>query len=162
DLAGIWEHILAPETLGDILSLDVGDAGRFRFPDELWARAVYDFALGHHYSVVHRDHLLRSLVPLYLGRTAAFVATTRRADAAARWQFTIEAMADPFRSWLVDLAKRVDAGQDVASELLEGAALVRAAADRASGSDASALREYAGRLARGDRPADAVATAREE
>ena len=83
DLAGIWEHILAPETLGDILSLDVGDAGRFRFPDELWARAVYDFALGHHYSVVHRDHLLRSLVPLYLGRTAAFVATTRRADAAA-------------------------------------------------------------------------------
>src|SRR3989475_12027766 len=40
DLAGIWEHILAPETLGDILSLDVGDAGRFRFPDELWARAV--------------------------------------------------------------------------------------------------------------------------
>src|SRR5436190_1813193 len=83
DLAGIWEHILAPETLGDILSLDVGDAGRFRFPDELWARAVYDFALGHHYSVVHRDHLLRSLVPLYLGRTAAFVATTRRADADA-------------------------------------------------------------------------------
>ena len=83
-------------------------------------------------------------------------------DAVDRWQFTIEAMADPFRSWLVDLAKRVDAGQDVASELLEGAALVRAAADRASGSDASALREYAGRLARGDRPADAVATAREE
>jgi hypothetical protein len=40
---------------------------------------VYDFALGHHYSVVHRDHLLRSLVPLYLGRTAAFVIGTRDA-----------------------------------------------------------------------------------
>ena len=83
-------------------------------------------------------------------------------DAVDRWQFTIEAMADPFRSWLVDLAKRVEAGQDVARELLEGAGLVRAAADRASGNDAMALRDYAGRLARGDRPADAVATAREE
>src|SRR5919198_4876673 len=51
----------------------------------------------------------------------------------ARWVYTIEALADPFRSWLADLAKRVDAGQDVASELAEGAALVRAAAQRAPG-----------------------------
>src|SRR5919204_1181104 len=33
-------------------------------------------------------------------------------DAVGRWTFTIEALADPFRSWLVDLGKRVDAGQD--------------------------------------------------
>src|SRR3989442_13988982 len=78
-------------------------------------------------------------------------------DAVDRWQFTIEAMADPFRSWLVDLAKRPDPGPDGASELLAGAALVRAASDRASGSDASAPRPYAGRPARGDPPADAVA-----
>ncbi len=77
DLVPIWEHILAADTLGDVLSLDPESADRFRFPDELWARVVYDFALGHHYAVVHREHLLRSLVPLYLGRTAAFVATTR-------------------------------------------------------------------------------------
>src|SRR5712691_10720569 len=83
-------------------------------------------------------------------------------DAVDRWQFTIEAVADPFRSWLVDLAKRVEAGQDVASELLEGAGLVRATADRATGADATALREYASRLAKGDRQADAVAAAREE
>jgi hypothetical protein len=44
---------------------------------------VYDFALGHHYSVVHRDHLLRSLTPLYLGRTAAFVLATRTAGVEA-------------------------------------------------------------------------------
>jgi glycosyltransferase involved in cell wall biosynthesis len=73
DLFPIWEHVLAPDTLGDVLGLDDGDTGRFRFPDDLWARVVYDFALGYHYDVVHRDHLLRSLVPLYLGRTAAFV-----------------------------------------------------------------------------------------
>ncbi len=83
DLGAIWEHILAPETLGDVLGLDAPVAGAFRFPDDLWARVVYDFALGHHYSVVHRDHLLRSLVPLYLGRTAAFVLATRNRDAHA-------------------------------------------------------------------------------
>ena len=81
DLTSIWELILAPDTLAEVLTLD--GEGPLRFPDDLWARVVYDFALGHHYSVVHRDHLLRSLTPLYLGRTAAFVLATRPADVAA-------------------------------------------------------------------------------
>jgi len=81
DLTSIWELILAPDTLAEVLALD--GEGPLRFPDDLWARVVYDFALGHHYSVVHRDHLLRSLTPLYLGRTAAFVLATRPADVAA-------------------------------------------------------------------------------
>jgi starch synthase (maltosyl-transferring) len=70
-------------------------------------------------------------------------------DRLGRWVFTIEALADPFQSWLADLAKRVEAGQDVASELLEGAALVGGAAERASGNDARLLREHATRLTRG-------------
>jgi starch synthase (maltosyl-transferring) len=82
-------------------------------------------------------------------------------DAIGRWEFTVEALGDPFRSWLVDLGKRVDAGQDVASELLEGAALVRAAAGRAVGRDAGLLAEHAARLATGDQRA-AVGTARDE
>ncbi len=81
DLTAIWELILAPDTLAEVLALDTG--GRLRFSDDLWARVVYDFALGHHYAVVHRDHLLRSLTPLYLGRTAAFVLATRATGAAA-------------------------------------------------------------------------------
>jgi hypothetical protein len=83
DLTPVWEHVLAPDTLGDVLSLETADAASFRFPDDLWARVVYDFALGHHYSVIHREHLLRSLVPLYLGRTAAFVVAIRDRSAAA-------------------------------------------------------------------------------
>ena len=77
-----------------------------------------------------------------------------------RWVFTIEAMGHPFRSWLADLVKRVEAGQDVASELLEGVALVREAAGRAKGADADALRAYAERMGR-PQP-EAVAAAREE
>jgi hypothetical protein len=104
DLTTIWEHILAAETLGDVLTLDVADPTRFRFPDDLWARIVYDFALGHHYSVVHRDHLLRSLVPLYLGRTAAFVVATRERSAVATEAYA-EAVGAAFerqKPYLVD------------------------------------------------------------
>ena len=50
-------------------------------------------------------------------------------------RFTVEAWVDHFGSWARDLAKRVEAGQDVKSELLEGAELVRQAARRASGAD---------------------------
>lgn len=83
DLVPIWENFLAPDTLSDVLSLDAADATRFTFPDDLWARVAYDFALGHHYAIIHRDHLLRSLVPLYLGRTAAFVLASRGRSAEA-------------------------------------------------------------------------------
>ncbi len=95
DLSSIWELILAPDTLGEVLGLDGDDPERLRFPDDLWARVVYDFALGHHYGVVHREHLLRSLVPLYLGRTAAYITATRRATAEATEQM-LEAIALAF------------------------------------------------------------------
>jgi starch synthase (maltosyl-transferring) len=77
----------------------------------------------------------------------------------ARYLYTIEALPDPFRSWLADLAKRVAADQDVASELREGAALVRAAAGRATGDDAVALQEWLQRLEQAPAQAEAVAVA---
>ena len=95
DLTTIWEHIMTAETLGDVLALGASDPARFRFPDDLWARVVYDFALGHHYGVVHREHLLRSLVPLYLGRTAAFIVATRDRSAAAT-EAHVEAVGTAF------------------------------------------------------------------
>jgi starch synthase (maltosyl-transferring) len=46
------------------------------------------------------------------------------------YEFAIDAWVDRFGSWRRDLQKKFDAGQEVASELLEGAMLVRAAAER--------------------------------
>jgi starch synthase (maltosyl-transferring) len=71
-------------------------------------------------------------------------------DAVGRWAFVIEALTDAFQSWLADLTKRLDARQEVASELLEGAAIVNGAADRAGGADGRVLSDYATRLARGE------------
>jgi len=85
-----------------------------------------------------------------------------RLEANTRYVYTLEALADPFRSWLEDLAKRVGAGQDVASELEEGRALVRAAGGRAHGNARAALEAYGGRLAAAATQAEAVGIAREE
>ena len=52
-------------------------------------------------------------------------------DRIGRWTFTIEAWTDVFGTWRSELRKKVDAGQDIHVELLEGALLVRAAARRA-------------------------------
>ncbi len=76
DLLPLWEQVMAPETLADVLALGPLPDESFRLSHDLWARVVYDFALGYHFRVLYRDHLLRSLVPLYLGRTAAFIRET--------------------------------------------------------------------------------------
>jgi starch synthase (maltosyl-transferring) len=46
-------------------------------------------------------------------------------------EYTLEAWTEPFGTWRDELVRRVEAGQDVTSELLEGAALVRSGASRA-------------------------------
>ncbi|HEY2736827.1 MAG TPA: maltotransferase domain-containing protein, partial [Thermoanaerobaculia bacterium] len=53
------------------------------------------------------------------------------AGEVGRWQYTVTAWVDHFKTWRRDLRLRVDAGQDVTADLLRGAALVRAAARRA-------------------------------
>jgi glucosylglycerate synthase len=45
----------------------------FRFPLALWTRIVYDYALAYHKKKLPAEHLLKSLTPLYLGKTASFV-----------------------------------------------------------------------------------------
>jgi hypothetical protein len=76
DLLPIWERILAPETLGDVLTIAEGEVGGI-LHDRLWARVVYDFLLAYRAGVMYRAHLVQSLAPLYLGRVAALVLETR-------------------------------------------------------------------------------------
>ncbi|MGH7359128.1 MAG: maltotransferase domain-containing protein, partial [Candidatus Rokuibacteriota bacterium] len=52
-----------------------------------------------------------------------------------RYRYTLEAWPDAYRTWAEDLRKRLGAGMDVTSELLEGAALLRSALPRVVGAD---------------------------
>ncbi len=68
-----------------------------------------------------------------------------------RHAYTVIAWPDAFGTWRRDLAKRVEARQDVSMDLLVGAALVAAAAERATLEDAARLRSWAAELS-GDGP----------
>lgn len=83
DLLAVWERILAPENLTEILDLSDASIEDFRLSDRLWARVVYDFLLGYRFRVVYRTHLVQSLAPLYLGRAASVVLATRNRPPAA-------------------------------------------------------------------------------
>jgi starch synthase (maltosyl-transferring) len=48
-------------------------------------------------------------------------------DRIGEWRFTVEAWTDAFATWRSGLEKKVAAGQDVAVELLEGAAILEGA-----------------------------------
>lgn len=76
-----------------------------------------------------------------------------------RYEYTVTAWIDAFGSWRRDLVKRVEASQDVASELLEGAEFVRQAAARTIGMDQTILRARAALLARGGEQAERIIAA---
>jgi glucosylglycerate synthase len=89
-----WQQALAPENYAVVqrLSEEAADAvdnatradkeatietSGFTFPDELWARVIYDMALAHRDRVLPLDRLIGSLIPLYFGRVASLVLETR-------------------------------------------------------------------------------------
>jgi len=43
----------------------------------VWATTVFEFAASYHKSVINRDHIIQALVPLYRGRTLAFLLENR-------------------------------------------------------------------------------------
>src|SRR6202023_3346399 len=47
------------------------------------------------------------------------------------YAFSVEAWPDSFRTWVHELERKLEVGRDVSSELLDGAALLDAAAARA-------------------------------
>ncbi len=74
-----------------------------------------------------------------------------------RYLYTIEAYPDHYRSWAEDLKKRLAAGMDAGSELLEGAELLRRTLPRAAGAD---RRRLEARLADFEAAASPAARAR--
>jgi hypothetical protein len=79
NLQEIWALVLPPAALLELRKLARHPDESFRFRDALWARIIYDFALGHRLRVIPRDHLLGALAPLYLGWLASFALETEQA-----------------------------------------------------------------------------------
>jgi glycosyltransferase involved in cell wall biosynthesis len=95
DLREVWQRALAPETLAAVGDLAASEERPFHFPDALWVKIVYDFAVAYRHPSIAQEQLLRSLVPLYLGRTASFVLQTAKSS-AEEVEAIISGLADEF------------------------------------------------------------------
>ena len=104
DLLPVWERILAPENLGEVLELSDRPLERFRFSDRLWTRVVYDFVLAYRTRVVYRSHAAQSLAPLYLGRAASVILETQGRPPLAMLQSAarLGGMFEEEKPYLVD------------------------------------------------------------
>ena len=78
------------------------------------------------------------------------------------WQFEILGWVDHFRSWLIALTKKVEAGMDVSVELAVGADLYADAAGRARGEDARRLSAIADAVSGDNEVADRLEVATED
>jgi glycosyltransferase involved in cell wall biosynthesis len=81
NLMEIWNKVILPETASRLESIGRLSDEAFSFPEDLWVRIVYDFATAFHKWSVHREHLLKSMIPLYLGRVASFVKENQESPA---------------------------------------------------------------------------------
>jgi glucosylglycerate synthase len=77
ELRAVWGLFLPEVCLDRLWRLAGVSTEAFRMEDELWVEIIYGFALAFHQKLISTQHLLRSLTPLYLGRTASFVLETR-------------------------------------------------------------------------------------
>jgi glycosyltransferase involved in cell wall biosynthesis len=77
ELREVWTWVLPPKSIIALRRAAEMPPERFRLDDDLWARVIYDFAIGHRLHVLPRDHLLRSLTPLYAGWMASFISQVR-------------------------------------------------------------------------------------
>ncbi len=64
-------------------------------------------------------------------------------DVNGRYAFTVEAWPDLFATWVSELQRKVDAGRDVQSELLEGAQILESTAARAKESSPASAKTLA-------------------
>ena len=97
DLDSIYRSFLSPSTIEGLVAAAQETGDDFRVSDGLWVRLVYEVAAAYHGRRLDRDHLLQSLIPLYLGRTGSFVLDVRDADAVIVEQ-KIETLAQEFEA----------------------------------------------------------------
>ncbi len=81
ELMNVWELFLPKEIVALLQHAAAEQQGQFHIPNEVWAEIIYWFALAAHHKILNREHLLKSLTPLYIGRTASFVMDTKDSDA---------------------------------------------------------------------------------
>ena len=74
----ILESVLSREVYKKLLEIKGMKERVFTFPTDLWARILYDMAVGYRNNQCDLGLMMDSLIPLYFGRTFSFVKKTKR------------------------------------------------------------------------------------
>jgi len=78
DFQGVWCRVLGPDVFAKLVEVKEMGKDYFDFPTQLWARILFDYAIGYHKFETDRQTLLNSLIPLYYGKVYSFVQRTER------------------------------------------------------------------------------------
>lgn len=81
NLGEIWTSILGAGDFNEVEGLSKLSDDEFYFPPGLWTRIIYDYAIAFHQKNFPVEHLLKSLTPLYVGKTASFILAAENMDA---------------------------------------------------------------------------------
>jgi glucosylglycerate synthase len=73
ELDPVFQQILSSQTLGELHKIAALNVEEFRYPPDLWARTIFEFAASFHQSVINRDHIIQALGPLFRGRALSFL-----------------------------------------------------------------------------------------
>jgi glucosylglycerate synthase len=80
ELSILYEEFLSPELLKFLSGMIDLPVNKFVFPDEIWVKILYDFAIACHKKIINTEHIIKSLTPLYLGKVASFVIESKDAN----------------------------------------------------------------------------------
>jgi glycosyltransferase involved in cell wall biosynthesis len=87
--------ILGQDEISELHSLTANGKKEFSLSDDLWVRIVYRYALAFHKKIWTVDQLMKSMIPLYMGRTASFVLANMDSSATEVEQ-NIESLCQTF------------------------------------------------------------------
>lgn len=73
----LWQVALTPEHLDEVREILNQPNEGFRFPDDLWARCVYDFIVVYNKGEADPDRVVEALIPLCCVRQLAFLQETQ-------------------------------------------------------------------------------------
>jgi len=82
ELIDIWKVFIPDDIIRFLQKTEVLGQNDFHIPDKIWVEIIYSFALAAHNRVLNKEHLMKSLTPLYIGRVASFVIETWEYSAA--------------------------------------------------------------------------------
>ncbi len=105
DLMEIWRKALSLDTTRGLEWMARLSDEEFIFPQKLWVQIVYDFAIAYHHRTIHREHLIKSMIPLYLGKVASFVRESIESS-ASEVEKEIESLCQVFEEMKSSLIER--------------------------------------------------------